>query len=445
MIDKVTEQNTTNRIKEASELKINRNFIRIGIILCLSNLMGLNQFFNVQIVTANEDIYFPTDEWRTSPPSEQNISSEKLNNMLKAITNQHIGIDSIHVVRNGYLVYEKFYDYYNFTNLHQMWSSTKSIISILIGIANASGFISDLDESIVDIFSDRVFLNLDARKEAITIRHLLKMQSGLAWNEEDVPFLIESISINDYELVTNLSDVNFANWPFNPELDPRNMMQSSDWIQFTLDKPMVADPGTSFYYNSGNSHLLSAVIQRKTGMNTELFAKNYLFDPLGISDYLWFNDSMGISMGGFGLWLQPFDMLKIGYLFLNNGNWNGNQIVPAAWVEECTQEHNIGVGYGYQWWINPPAGFYYSSGFGGQHIFVKSDKNLVVAITATEYSTGNSLLIFNSFILNSFLEDIVTTVSTTTITQTTTKITTFSSIFVFLSFAILHIKRKKRI
>jgi CubicO group peptidase (beta-lactamase class C family) len=324
-----------------------------------------------------------------------------------------------------------------------MWSTTKSITSILIGIANASGIITNLDEPVLDIFSERTFLNVDTRKQALTIRHLLKMRTGLQWNGEDVNYLNGTINSNDYALLTNLSDTNFDNWMPNPEFNSRQMVLSSDWVQFVLDKPMVADPGTTYYYHSGASHLLSAIIERKTGLNTEVFAKQYLFNPLGITDYLWFNDSMNISMGSFGLWLQPFDMTKIGYLFLNNGNWNGSQVVPSAWVEDSTQDYSYPLGYGYQWWISGTHKYYLTRGLGGQIIIVKPDKDLVAVITASEYPSNNIWSMFDNYVLKAFIEDITTTGSSTT-TTSTTQATSYSSMLLILGFACLITTKRRR-
>jgi CubicO group peptidase (beta-lactamase class C family) len=402
---------------EMRELRKKGIAVIVGIILCLTNLISLSTAYEITDFTSKENIYFPADEWRTSSPEEQNMNSTKLDSMYQTISSQDIGIDSIHIIRNGYLVYEKYYEYYSHLNFHQMFSTTKSIISTLIGIANASGFITNLDEPVLGIFPERTFLNEDARKQALTIRHLLKMQSGLQWNENDVPMLNETVATDDYDLFTNLSDTKFLNWNYNSGNDWYQMVISPDWVQFVLDKPMVADPGTTFYYITGVSHVLSAIIHRKTGMNTEAFAQQYLFTPLGLTNYLWFNDSMDISMGGDGLWLQPFDMTKIGYLFLNNGNWNGSQIIPSSWIEESTQDYNPSpgsLGYGYQWWVNSE-GYYHTWGFGCQHIIVSPDKNLVVAITASEYhDSRTSLNIFRSFILKSIDVQDTTTAQATT-------------------------------
>ena len=155
----------------------------LAITLCLTSVFGLSVSSGINKYSSDENSYFPLDEWRNSTPEAQNMSSDRLNKMYSVITSSDIGMDSIHIIRNGYLVYEKYFDYYNHSNLHQMWSTTKSISSILIGIANASGFITNLDQPVLDIFSERTFQNVDSRKQTITIRDLLKMHTriGPSW------------------------------------------------------------------------------------------------------------------------------------------------------------------------------------------------------------------------------------------------------------------------
>ncbi len=375
--------------------------------------------------------YFPIDDWRRATLDEFGINSTRIGMMNNTIVTQDIGVDSIHIIRHGYLVYERYFEYYNHSNLHHLMSVTKSVTSILVGIAQAEGFISDLDEPVLEIFTDRNFSNVDSRKEALTIRHLLQMRSGLEWNSQDVPFLIGTIDKHDYDLVTNIS-----NWwdlfPSNPVIDWNLMIHSPDWIQFVLDKPMVADPGTEFYYNSGCSHLLSAIIAKKTGMNTERFAKQYLFDPLNINNYTWQNDSQSLSMGGFGLWLQPNDMAKIGYLCLNNGQWNGEEIIPPDWIFDSTQDYSPGSGYGYQWWTfydsDHESSYYKAIGFGGQYIIVIPDASVVVVLTSSEFHNSNPNALFVSYILHSIDFDFTYTEPTTSTpvssTSTTSEVST---------------------
>ncbi len=390
------------------------------LILFLGSTLGIYCFDGIiaEPDSTRTIMYYPDKEWRKETPESLGLDPAKLESMNQTIITQDIGIDSIHIIRYGYLGYEMNYDYYTHSDIHLMWSVTKSVISILIGIAHEEGFIPSLDEPILDIFTERSFDNVDSRKEAITIRHLLKMQSGLEWSSINV-MKNDPVDKHDYELLTNSSDPNWNSWPMNPDHDTVKMFNSSDWVQYILDKPMVSNPGTEFFYSTAPSHLLSAVIQNKTGMNTVSFAEQYLFNHLGITNYVWYNDSQGISNGGLGLWLQPFDMTKIGYLYLNEGQWNNVQVVPSSWVSESIQDYNPGNGYGYQWWIKD--NYYHAIGHGGQNIYVVPDDSLVTTITASEYPHyGNIQAVFEGFILSSIIADITFPTTTTTRTTTTT-------------------------
>jgi hypothetical protein len=162
------------------------------------------------------------------------------------------------------------------------------------------------------------------------------------------------------------------------------MLQTDDWIQFMLDLPMIEPPGTRFEYCNGASFLLSAIIQETTGMNAAAFAEAYLFRPLGISDVVWPANPQGITIGWGELRMRPHDMAKIGYLYLNEGHWDGQQILPADWVADSTGKQIAATftsGYGYQWWVSGD-GIYLARGFAGQYIIVAPELDLVVVFTS---------------------------------------------------------------
>ncbi len=394
--------------------------------------------------------YFPNGKWRTSTPEEQGMNSNKLNAMHDKIINEGLGVDCVLIVRNGYLVFEEYFDYYNFTNLHNTWSVTKSIIGLLVGIANESGIIPNLDEPILEIFNDYTFTNVDARKEAITIRHLLKMQMGIEWRLETYGV----IDPFDYTFHSNMSDEKLETFPVDEDNDFFRMINSDDWVQYILDKPMINDPGEVFVYNDGAIHLLSAIIKRKAGINTVDFTKQFLFSPLNISDYHWYNDSQGITVGSHGLWLHPLDMVKIGYLCLNNGTWNNTQVVPEEWIPQPTAED------GYLWWKNTDFNYYRAFGLANQQILVKPDSNLVCVMTASDYNSNAPGLLIFSHVLQSFLlesttsdmdtvltsftsdEDATTDETTSTLTKDSTSIYIFSVIGFILCIPILRKKKK---
>ena len=297
--------------------------------------------------------YWPTKAWRTSPPEEQGMESQKLAQLLTTIQQQRLNLHSLLVIRNGYLVSETYFGPYQQDTQHELYSCTKSFVSTLIGIAVDKAYIDRTDHRIVDFFSERTFANLDRQKADMTLEDLLTMRSGLDWQEGDPIY--------------------------------RAMYQSPDWVKFVLDEPMALPPGSRFNYCSGCSHLLSAILQQTTGMNTRDFAEQYLFKPLGITNVNWDTDATGIPIGGWGLQLTPRDMAKLGYLYLQDGQWDGQQIVSAKWVENATQRHtetDSDLGYGYQWWTYPSLAAYAALGRYGQTIFVIPGSDLVIVTTA---------------------------------------------------------------
>ena len=419
--------------------RVIRNFI---LILFLGSVIVVN----IPVLRSTPMLdYFPDGDWRTSTPEEQGMDSNRLDEMYTKIKKYEIGIDSIHIITNGYLVYEEYFDYYNYSNLHNPMSTTKSVISILIGIANATGLITNLDQPVLDIFTNRTFVNVDARKQALTIRHLLKMQMGVDW--KDVQF-IEDLDPFDYENLSNMTADRWENLPVNLDNDFMQMLNSDDRVQYVLDKPLIYDPGTVWHYNCGAAHLLSAIIQIKTGMSTANFAKSHLFDPLNITNYYWWNDSMGISTGDGGLWLQPIDMAKFGYLCLNNGTWNGNQVVPKEWIQESIIPHTPSAmqdSYGYLWWINIPLNYYWAWGLGGQYIMVKPDKKMVVVFTGNMYTQGTGPAQFiRDYILKSFEKPKTTTGQLTSSTTSSSDTSAFPFIPIVFCLLLLTIRYRKK-
>jgi CubicO group peptidase (beta-lactamase class C family) len=279
--------------------------------------------------TPESTTYWPTGDWRISTPEEQGMDSELLAQMIEYIEKEDTHIHSVLVVRNGYIVTEAYFYPFQPGSKRSIQACTKSFTSVLVGIAIDKGYIDGVNQRVLDFFPDQAVANSDPLKDAIALKHLLSMTSGLDWTEQWIPY----------------------NHPQNYNTQ---MEQSEDWVQFVLDRPMVEEPGTVFNYNSGGSHLLSAIVQQTTGMSTLAFAQTHLFEPLGISDIVWDIDSDGITVGGNGLHMTPRDMAKLGYLYLNGGVWDGRQIVSSDWVAASvsTQAENAwGPDYGYQWWI----------------------------------------------------------------------------------------------
>jgi CubicO group peptidase (beta-lactamase class C family) len=304
--------------------------------------------------------YWPTEGWIHSLPEEQGMDSSNLKDMMDYIEHNDINIHSVVIVRNGYIVHEEYPSpIYDENRTHLLYSVTKSFTSALIGIALDKAYIDNVSQTMLSFFPQYTVDNLDDRKERITLEHLLMMRAGMFWDESSAPF-----SSPD----NGIYHINFG-----------------DGVEYALSLPMVAEPGEVWHYNTGASHLLSGIIHMTTNMTTLQFAQENLFDPLGISQVTWSRDLAGYYKGGFDLQLTTRDMAKFGYLFLNNGTWDEQQVISTNWINVSTSSLtrlDEDTGYGYQWWVMPSIGAYYAAGLYGQFIFVIPEYDLVVAFTS---------------------------------------------------------------
>lgn len=352
-------------------------FNRFPLLFILTFLLSNNMY---HISLAENDTYWPEGDWRTSTPEDQGMDPEIISD-LKNYAEKNIEIDSILLIRNGYLIEESYFGSYDRESLHWVYSVTKSVLATLIGIAIQEGFITSVQDRVLDYFPDYEFENTNATKESITIHHLLTMSSGLEWNEWVPSYWSNK---NDWTIVR----------------------QTSDHIQYILDKPMVHQPGEVMEYSTGTSHLLSVILTRATGNSTEAFANKYLYGPLGIEDYFWEKDPLNYTYGGTWLSLKPVDMAKLGYLYLNNGTWNGVSIVNPEWIRNATYpwiEFDHLYNYGYQWWIPKFTilDVYFAWGFAGQRIFVIPEKDLIAVFTSYDESVSSNIypLMVNQYII----------------------------------------------
>ncbi|MFC2139913.1 serine hydrolase domain-containing protein [Bacteroidota bacterium] len=302
-------------------------------------------------------------------------------------------VHSILIIKDGTLVFEKYFDgfqydfnsptlqgaYIRFSHntRNYLASVTKSVTSILFGIAGDLGYYQSTDELLLDHFPEHDNV-LIGEKANITLKHLLTMTCGLAFDEYTYPYGDQR---ND---VTGL------------------FRENSTW--FVLQKDLETTPGTSWHYNSGNANVLADMIRRNYGGDVRDFAEEYLFGPLGITDYRWEMLNQNLIFASGGLHLSSRNMAKLGLLFANDGVWNGEQIVSSEWVEESTQNHSspggfggpgFSVGYGYQWWLNrftvntTDYECYFGVGWGEQYIYVFPDIDMVVVIPCGYFSVPN--------------------------------------------------------
>ncbi len=311
---------------------------------------------------------WPTEEWSISTPEEQGMDPQTLQAMFAAVRDGQVGLNSILIVRNGAIVAESYYAPFQQDDAQHLFSATKSVIATLVGIAIEDGYIRSVDQPLLDFFSAEELAPLDEQKRRMTIAHFLTMTSGLEWYEM-APYEGDSLS---------------------------QMIASPSWVAFVLNQPLAHSPGETFCYSSGGSHVLSALLQQVTGMSTQAYAQERLFEPLGIHDVAWRVDPQDITIGGWGLSLTTRDMAKLGYLYLRQGQWDGTQVVPTEWVEASTRWYATGTGplegwgYGYQWWLIPdlPYKVFEARGRLGQHIMVVPERDLVVVFTSRT-ETGN--------------------------------------------------------
>ena len=293
-------------------------------------------------------------EWQHDTLENHNISVSAIDSVHNTIDEYPINAEVI--VKDGVIVDEYYKEGYDPNSIFTLQSTSKSITSAILGIAIDKGYIENVNVPISNYFPRILESDSDYLKE-ITIWHLLTHTSGF-----------------------NASDT--GNW--------YEWRTSDNLVDYVLDTPVTSRPGTEFNYFTGNTHLLSAIIQQATGKTTYEFGKEYLFDPLDMNSVECETDAQGISDGGNGFAMNVYDMAKFGQLFLNNGAWNGEQIISDQWIKDSTSvqfDRNSGsADYGYQWWVrtfgnnNYPA--YFAQGHYGQYIFVVPDLDLVVAITS---------------------------------------------------------------
>ncbi len=332
-------------------------------------------------LAAQEEVYFPTTEWRTSTPEEQGMDSAKLLEALDFIQSQGLAMDSITVIRHGYVVLDAYYYPYTADMKHQLWSVTKSFTGTLVGIAIDQGLIDGIDQPVLELFPGYTPADTNTRQRELTVGNLLTMSSGLPG--------YDSLGVRE----------------------EAEMIAEPDAVGYLLNSPISSVRGSVWQYNNLNSDMLTAAVQSAAGIPFTEFAEANLFQPLGITDYVWTPYEDDIGFGGYGLWLTPHDMARLGYLYLHQGLWADKQVVSSDWVdlshcvdpERCPFDDAFGpVGYGYHWWIFQPS-FYTALGAYGQAIAVAPNHDIVVVITSSNNPDAQNQMIFGDLIPNRIL------------------------------------------
>jgi CubicO group peptidase (beta-lactamase class C family) len=317
--------------------------------------------------------HWPTQTWQTQPPEEAGLDNKHLVDLEMRINAQYKTITSMLIARQGKIVFENYYHGTKADEPQNVASVTKSVISALTGIAIDQGLIQSVDQKVLDFFPEVKTAPQDFQKRTITIKHLLTMTAPFAWQYK-----------RGYEPLDRLR-------------------RQRDWVQFILGLMGKNGQTGNFQYSSAGVHLLSAILTRATGMSAREYANQYLFQPLGMniipepqaSNFTleevflkdikgWMNDPQGNTCGGWGLTITPRDMARFGYLYLNEGQWDGRQIISKQWVKESTSPQQNNKDYGYLWWIIERSGvnMFAALGSGGNAICCIPEKDLIVVITA---------------------------------------------------------------
>jgi CubicO group peptidase (beta-lactamase class C family) len=324
------------------------------------------------------------DGWKTAPLEQVGMDRQRLEAMTNSIrAHTEFNIHALLIERDGRLVYEEYFSgedqrwgeplgvvVFNREVKHDLRSVTKSVVSALVGIANASGAIRSLDTPVLDYFPEYKDLQVPQRRQ-ITIRHALMMSAGFEWNE-DIPYT-------------------------NPKNDEIVMNRSRDPMHYVLSRPIVAAPGTMWRYNGGTTQVLGTIVQRATKQPLADYARATLFSLLDVTQLEWLGNLAGVPSAASGLRLRPRDLAKFGSLYLHNGQWNGRQVLPREWVHESTRRQltfpgQPARGYAYQWWhacyptssgvVEVPT----AVGNGTQRIFLMRAEQTVVTVLAGRYN-----------------------------------------------------------
>lgn len=281
-----------------------------------------------------------------------------------------MNIKSAIIVHDGYIIDEYYASGYTASSVFPVHSCSKSITSALFGIALEKGFIKDVNAPIYNFFPE---LDEDSPYSHITLAQLLSNTSGIKTTEND-----------------------WYNW-----------RSSSNWTDYLFHSPVVYKPGSTFSYSTGNTHLLSNVIERVTGKNLFAFAQEVLLHPIGMTSATCGNSPEGVGDGGNGFRMTAKDMALFGLLYLQNGNINGKQIISEDWIKTSTSAHVVrhqASDYGYQWWINSfgKHSVYFANGHGEQFIFVIPDTRFVITFTSG-YNDNSHFAQYRKFVENILL------------------------------------------
>lgn len=314
------------------------------------------------------------DYFKRGKPEDVGISSDHLADFIRELSaDRHANIHQLMIMRHGCIITECSFFPYAEGIMHIEHSLSKSITGTAIGLLIDEGRLS-LDTRVVDVMKNRVSLLNAIKLKSLTVRHLLTMSSGVSFNESGA-------------------------------------ISGNDWVGGYLDSPLNFNPGARFEYNSMNSYMLSAIAREITGAPMEDYLKEKLFTPMNITDYLWEKCPAGNTKGGWGLYMRPEDVMKIAYMYLCRGMWEGRRILSEEWVSEATKkqintDRDDGSGYGFQIWTSPRSGFFEFNGMLEQHCLVYPDMDMIIMTNAAScelFTLGSLKKLVNRYFEDGFM------------------------------------------
>jgi len=314
-----------------------------------------------------------------SRPEEQGICSSAITGFLETAEQQGLELHSFMLVRHGHVAAEGWWSPYRPEHPRMLFSLTKIFTSTAVGLALEEGRLT-LEDKVCRFFPEYDRNRMDARKSALSIRHLLTMSAGQS----------------------------------QPAMGADFRRKKTSWVKHFLEMPLDYDPEERFVYNGGASHMLAAIVQKVTGQTLTEYMQPRFFGPLGIEEVRWETDPAGLQCGGFGLILRTEDIAKIGQLYLQRGSWKGRQILSPHWVEQAVSlqiatadragHADAQQGYGYQFWLSRH-GAYRGDGAHGQLCVVMPEQDAVVAITGGENNMGSVLELIWDHLLPGMLNE----------------------------------------
>ena len=346
--------------------KLKKTLKNYKTILLSVSLLATIIIFNTCSETGNgqEDLFsaYEPYNWQEASPSSVGIDPE----LIEFAIGKAIDLDYLHsilIIKNDKLVVEYYFDGYKPAEPHIVRSVSKSLLSVFVGLAIREGYIHNINEKIINYIPEYEFMMADERMKEITIRDILTMQSGM---KRDLEFYF-------------------------------NAFYSSNWIQTILNEQLVADPGVEYNYSTPSTHILALVLQNAIGEDLVKFTHTQLFSKLGIELAEWEKDPQGNYFGGNNMYFVPRDLARFGYVIMNDGKIENEQIVPTEWLNDCMVDSRnqaglswgalTDIGYGYLWWLGKLNSYeaQLAIGHGGQFIIMIKELDLLIVTTADAY------------------------------------------------------------